>query len=231
VRVSIALAWFCVLLAGAAVALLLHGALSLSERRGAFVSAVTHELRTPLTTFKMYAEMLADGMVPDETKRRQCLTTLCAEANRLSHLVENVLACARLERGTARSRTETIMLAKLIERVKPRLLQRAEQAGMTLVEDTDGPALAAVVHVDVSLVEQILFNLVDNACKYASAAATEQSIHLEAQTNGKLAMLRVRDHGEGISAERAKRLFSVGSCASRSNFQPDRIAVVISSIL
>ena len=71
IRVALILAWACALLAGLAVAFLLQGTVSLSERRGAFVSAVTHELRTPLTTFKMYSEMLAGGMVADESKRQR----------------------------------------------------------------------------------------------------------------------------------------------------------------
>ena len=200
-------AWACMVLAATAVAVLLHGAVSLSERRGAFVSAVTHELRTPLTTFKMYSEMLAEGMVADEAKRKHYLSTLCSEANRLSHLVENVLAYARLERGSARSRVERVSLGELLERVKPRLVERAAQAGLTLAEDADARALQTVVHVDVSAVEQILFNLVDNACKYAAPHATEKVIHLEALPDGRFAMLRVRDHGQGISAEGAKRLF------------------------
>jgi signal transduction histidine kinase len=207
IRVSLAVAWACVLLAAIAVAVLLHGTVSLSERRAAFVSAVTHELRTPLTTFKMYSEMLAEGMVMEAERRKHYLDTLCSEANRLSHLVENVLAYARLERGSARSRVERITLGSLIARVKPRLDQRAEQAAMKVVVDSDERALAALVHIDVSAVEQILFNLVDNACKYAAPTATEKLIHLEALPDGKVAMLRVRDHGQGISAEGAKRLF------------------------
>lgn len=207
VRASLALAWGCVLLAALAVARLLHGTVSLSERRAAFVSAVTHELRTPLTTFKMYSEMLAEGMVADEAKRKHYLATLCSEANRLSHLVENVLAYARLERGSARRRVEAITLGALLERLKPRLAERAGQSGLTLVEDSTPEALQTVVQVDVAAVEQILFNLVDNACKYAAPQATEKRIHLEALPDGRFAMLRVRDHGRGISAEGAKRLF------------------------
>jgi signal transduction histidine kinase len=207
VRTALVVAWLCVLLAGLAVAVLLHGVVSLGERRAAFVSAVTHELRTPLTTFKMYSEMLAEGMVPDETKRKSYLSTLCSEANRLSHLVENVLAYARLERGSARSRIERVSLGQLIERVKPHLDQRAAQAEMSVVVDSDEMALGTVVHVDASAVEQILFNLVDNACKYAAPTASERIIHLEALPDGKFAMLRVCDHGQGISAEGAKRLF------------------------
>lgn len=208
VALVLVVAWACVALAAVAVGVLLHGAVSLSERRAAFVSAVTHELRTPLTTFKMYAEMLAQGMVADQAKRQHYLATLCSEADRLSHLVENVLAYARLERGSARSRVERLSIGNLIERVKPRLAERAAQAGLTLVEDVDPAALQTVVQVDVAAVEQILFNLVDNACKYAAPTATEKVIHLEAlPEKGKFAMLRVRDHGQGISEKAARRLF------------------------
>jgi len=207
VRLTLALAWVCMLVVVIAVAVLLYGAVSLSERRGAFVSAVTHELRTPLTTFKMYSEMLAAGMVPDEAKRQHYLATLCSEANRLSHLVENVLAYARLERGSARTRVERISLGDLIERILPRLRERAERSELKLVVDADETALGTVVHVDAAAVEQILFNLVDNACKYAAPSSSEKLIHLEALPDGKFAMLRVRDHGQGISAESARRLF------------------------
>jgi len=206
-RLTLAFAWACMFLAVVAVAVLLFGAVSLSERRGAFVSAVTHELRTPLTTFKMYSEMLADDMVRDETKRKHYLQTLCSEANRLTHLVENVLAYARLERGSARRRVERVTLGELIDRTRARLEQRAEQAEMQLVVEADERARATVVQVDVAAVEQILFNLVDNACKYAAPSATERIIHLEAHPDARFAMLRVRDHGRGISDDGARRLF------------------------
>ncbi len=207
IRFALLFAWTCILLAGLALALLLGGTLSLSERRAAFVSAVTHELRTPLTTFKMYSEMLASNMVPDKS-RREYLSTLCAEANRLNHLVENVLAYARLERGSARARTERLTLRELVTRVKPRLAQRTTQAGLHLQEDFDPRALDQSVEVDPTAVEQILFNLVDNACKYAAPSNEEKIIHLEALfENGNFALLRVRDHGQGISGALAKRLF------------------------
>ena len=99
VRLSLWVTWCSLALAAVAVALLLQGVLALSERRAAFVSAVTHELRTPLTTFCMYVDMLAEGMVSDEQRRSEYLKTLRREADRLTHLVENVLAYARLERG------------------------------------------------------------------------------------------------------------------------------------
>jgi K+-sensing histidine kinase KdpD len=94
-----------------------------------------------------------------------------------------------------------------VDRVQLRLRQRAEQAGTTIALEASPEALARVVHVDVSVVEQILFNLVDNSCKYATGSTGPRTIHLEACSSDNSAMLRVRDHGTGISAEAARRLF------------------------
>jgi signal transduction histidine kinase len=220
IRLSLGIVWGCVLLAVAAVAGLLWAAISLSERRGAFVSAVTHELRTPLTTFRMYTEMLSEGMVQDESKRKRYLHKLRGEADRLTHLVENVLGYARLEGGRA-SELETISVGALLERVESRLPERAEQARMTLVTGNGGAqngVLSSRVRVDAAAVEQILFNLVDNACKYAAGAA-DRRIHLEAERGTSGAVLRVRDHGPGVPPADAGRLFQPFSKSDREAAQ------------
>jgi len=173
--ITLLLAWSGVLLACGAVALLLRGVIALSQRRAGFVSAVTHELRTPLTTLRMYTEMLADGMVADPEKQAAYHKTLRAEANRLGHLVDNVLLYSRLERSDRDSRIESASVADLLERLTPRLADRAAQAGMTLHPSVLGSARGAAVRVNGLSVEQILFNLVDNACKYAGPAATDRA--------------------------------------------------------
>lgn len=206
VRWSLAVAWICVSLAAGAVFSLLLGVLSLSERRAAFVSAVTHELRTPLTTFRLYTEMLAGQMVTDERQRTHYLETLQVEAERLTHLVENVLTYARLERGRARSQPQDVTIDVLVERVNARLQARAQLAEMQWVVEADEMARAAVARTDVSAVEQILFNLVDNASKYA-AAAVDRRIHLRAEVHARQIVLSVSDHGPGIAPRQARRLF------------------------
>jgi signal transduction histidine kinase len=207
ILISLAAAWACVALAAAAVAGLLWGVMRLSRRRAAFVSAVTHELRTPLTTFQMYTEMLAEGMVPDAEQQQTYLGTLRTEATRLTHLVENVLAYARLERGRTAGRIEPLELVELIEGAKTRLSAHAEQSGMTLMVEADGLAThgGATVLANRSAVEQVLFNLVDNACKYAAAA--DKRIHLGVGSHGRLASISVADHGPGLSAAVRRRLF------------------------
>ncbi|HZN56891.1 MAG TPA: HAMP domain-containing sensor histidine kinase [Planctomycetota bacterium] len=206
-RISLVAAWVCGILAACAVAILLLGVLSLSERRAAFVSAVTHELRTPLTTFRMYSELLSRGMVPDEQKRRHYLGTLCREADRLSHLVENVLAFARLERrGADGARIGDVGVEEIFDRIEDRLRDRAEQAGLHLVhEPTTSPAPIRV-RADPAAVEQILFNLVDNACKYAHPT-TDPRLHISAEGSNGRAYIRVLDHGPGIARPAARRLF------------------------
>lgn len=205
-RLSLAVAWTCLLTAAAAAGLLLWGVVRLSERRGAFVSAVTHELRTPLTTFHMYTEMLADGMVGDPRQQREYLVTLREEAARLTHLVENVLAYARLERGRKAQSLEAIPVGQLLGRCRDRLDTRARQAGMELVVETSPAVEEAIVRANLSAVEQILLNLVDNACKYAGSAP-QRRIHLSTSRQTRRVEIRVRDHGPGVPSGMRRRLF------------------------
>ncbi len=205
-RMSLAIAWGCLLLAAIAGALVLGGLMRLSERRGAFVSAVTHELRTPLTTFRMYAEMLAENMVPSAEKRQKYAETLKIEAERLSHLVENVLQFARIERGRGKTRRESITVGQMFERFSARLSARAEQAGMCLVDELPEAVAKQILHTDPAAIEQILFNLVDNACKYARSAS-DRRIELGGELTPTRIRMYVSDHGPGIAAADRRRMF------------------------
>lgn len=204
-QLALWIAWTTFGMAAIAVAIVLFGVVSLSERRASFVSAVTHELRTPLTTFRLYSEMLAEGMVEDEKARGSYLDTLRTEADRLMHLVENVLAYARLERGRLDKRIVPVSVGELLGRAESRLAARSEQAGLNLVIDRE-TNLAVQVLADSSAVEQILFNLVDNACKYA-ASATDRTLTLWADRYGQRVAIGLRDHGPGIDAAERRKLF------------------------
>ncbi len=194
-------AWIGVLIAAVAVGALLLGVMSLSERRATFVSAVTHELRTPLTTFRMYSEMLAEGMVP-EGKRDRYLRTLRVEAERLGHLVDNVLAYARLEKGRSTRTAQAVAVDELLSRAVPRLEERARRSEMEL--RVAGVVEDARVRGEPSAIEQILLNLVDNACKYG---ADGDAIELTAARAGRKLELGVRDYGAGVDRSVRKRLF------------------------
>jgi signal transduction histidine kinase len=205
-RTSLVIAWAALALAAGALAVLVMGVVALGERREAFVSAVTHELRTPLTTFRVYTEMLEQDMLPDQESRKEYLHTLGVEANRLTHLVENVLAYARLERGRLAAKRERATVGELLGRVIPRLSQRTAHSGMELAVAADQNVRDVRLDTDPTAVEQILFNLVDNACKYA-AGATRKIVDVLVEADDRTVRLRVRDHGPGIGSSDTRRLF------------------------
>ena len=203
-RLTMYVAWGCLALVAFGLGFVMHRTLGLAQRRAEFVSAVSHELRTPLTTFRMYTEMLSSGIVKDEAARAEYVNTLHSESLRLGHLVENVLAYARLEGSSHKDRIEELPISKLLERATGRLETRCKQAGMELVHE---PCAEEVkVKADPGAVEQIVFNLVDNACKYASNAS-DKRIHLECKVADGRVELRVRDHGSGVNKEEGTRLF------------------------
>jgi len=190
------LTWCGVLSSLLAVAGLVIGSIRLGERRASFVTAVTHELRTPLTTFLMYTEMLTQGMVPEKADQRKYLNTLRHEALRLEHLVENVLAYAKLERGRSLNPPQALFVADLVARTLPYLQQQAEMVSMELECSSDLSATLKVL-ANPNLVEQILLNLVDNACKYAKKSS-DYRILLIVEEQGNHVAITVRDFGPGM---------------------------------
>ncbi|MCE9637421.1 MAG: HAMP domain-containing histidine kinase [Planctomycetes bacterium] len=215
-RVTLAVAWTALLASIGAIAFALRRTIDLSERRNRFASSVTHELRTPLTTFRLYSEMLADGMVEDPARRQEYLETLKSESGRLALLVENVLSYARVEEGRTPVRREQVSVADLLVRATPPLDRRAAEAGATLVVQA-GDAGAVVLDTDRDVLGQILFNLVDNACKYAagSGATADRRIEVTAERRGAAVVVAVRDHGPGIPADRVRAAFTPFERAGR----------------
>jgi signal transduction histidine kinase len=196
------LAWAAVAMAVLTSTLLVRGIMRLSERRASFVSSVTHELRTPLTTFRLYSDMLESGAVKPE-KRGDYLRVLSREADRLSHLVENVLAFSRIERGSARSTLRDIPIRGFLESLRERLETRLSSTGLTL--EWMIPA-DTTLRTDASAIEHILFNLIDNAAKYA-ASGNPPIVRIEVAENGRWLEIRVSDHGPGIAAGEIGRIF------------------------
>ncbi len=212
-RITLAIAWFAIGASLVAVGVTLKRTVDLSDRRSRFASSVTHELRTPLTTFRLYSEMLADDMVTDPAQRRVYLDTLKSEANRLSTLVENVLAYARVEEGRMPLARERIAVGDLLSRAAPPLSRRAAECGMTLSVDA-APAAEEVVDVDAAVVGQILFNLVDNACKYSETSRARE-ISISVTVSGRVARIAVADHGPGIAPDRVRAAFTPFERAGR----------------
>lgn len=219
-KIGLLVTWIAILSTIIAVGAVLRAAIVLSERRGRFVSAVTHELRTPLTTFRLYSQMLADGMVTDEQVRTDYLSILKRESERLTGIVENVLEYARLTRKRSikekAAGVQTLSPGALIARFRPALSRRAGQSNLDLVVSMDLEAYQdRTVTIDPHAVERIMMNLVENACKYASPSEDDDTpiedvdtrIHLDVTVEKDTLELLVADHGHGIAPGEGARIF------------------------
>ena len=202
---TLLVAWGCFLLSAVALGGLMIGTVRLSERRAAFVSAVTHELRTPLTTFRLYSDLLVDRSKLTDEKYARYITTLRNEAERLQHLIENVLSWSRLERSAELELTEAIEWPEFLHRVEVSIRERCQQASMSLLVEMEHMQ-SLCFHGNRTSVERILFNLVDNSCKYAKSSQ-DKRIHLEVESDDGFVLIIVRDHGPGIATDVRSRLF------------------------
>ncbi len=204
-RTILSLAWIGFLMSAGVAAVLLRQVMSLSERRANFVSAVTHELRTPLTTFRMYSEMLAGGMVPPD-KQKQYVGTLQRQANRLSHLVENVLQFARLENSPEQGSEQAVQVGPMLDRFVDRLESRVSEGGLDFALQLPEVVSQLEVRTQPAMIEQVLFNLVDNACKYGKPSTTGK-VELRLSHEGGRLRMQVSDGGPGVDVGERRRVF------------------------
>ncbi len=207
--------WFVLaaLLVGVFVIAILSGGLLLlaqarrSEAEAAlktsFVANVSHEFKTPLTTIRLYAELLAEGRVSEPSRRDDYLRTIGRETQRLARLVGNVLDFSRLEQGRKQYRLEPLDLAGFVDGVLDTQAPRVAEAGLRL--ERVRPEQPLMTTTDRDALEQILLNLLDNACKYA-AAGGEVAVSVRPAPGGG-AVVAVADRGPGVPPEHAEAIF------------------------
>jgi signal transduction histidine kinase len=204
-RVGLTMAWAAALVALAAVGLGGLSLIDLSQRRVRFVSAVTHELRTPLTTLRLYLDMLTGGLVTQERQRDEYLHTLHQETDRLHRLVSNVLDFSRLENQRPRLEKKQIAVGEVLDSVQQAWETHCHDCAKDLVvENRLEPQ--EQISTDVHMVQQILGNLIDNACKY-SRGADDPKVWLRALRAGGAVVLEVEDRGPGVSQGEQRSIF------------------------
>lgn len=204
-RGTVASAWVIALLS----IMILFGLLAfyarLERRRSDFVSAVTHELRTPLTSFSLMTELLHSGTLSPE-KQAEYHETLYNESRRLGHLVENVLAFARLSRGKVRGRLDSGSCRKLLDEVFEKPAERLQKAGFRVTVTHDSRSDLLSLHTDLLSLGQIFTNLADNAVKYGSGAA-HPAVNISVVRKHRELAIRFADNGRGMADDVRRRLF------------------------
>ena len=174
----------------------------LENTRKEFVANVSHELRTPLSLIKGFVETLMDGAKDDPAVAMRFLQTIDKHADRLTYLIEDLLIISRLESGQITLNLQQVSLHPLTQRVVDDLQARAAEKKVTL--ENLVPADLAV-RADADRLQQVIFNLVDNAIKYGKPAGR---VVIQARsTDANFVEVSVTDDGPGIPAESIDRVF------------------------
>jgi len=166
----------------------------LERVRQEFVANLSHELKTPVTSLRLAAESL-QGEPPPATRHR-FVRRLLKEADQLAAIVDNLRQLAEIEAGQAVLRTSRFDLRELVS-------EAAERVGLERPLELDLKGHMAVI-ADRPKLAQALGNLLDNAGKFSPAGAP---VEVSAAVCGGELVVKIRDHGPGISPEHWDRVF------------------------
>jgi len=171
----------------------------LNELKDEFVAVASHEVRTPLTSIIGYAKTLRRPEFSDDPAvREEFLEAIERQGDRLSRLVQNLLAASRIEDERGRLTLAPVSLAEVMEDVLATLGPRGRRVAVSLSKDLP------LVISDRQRVELILTNLVDNALKFSSPGT---SCEVTAWREGGTVGISVQDRGIGIAPEHLDRIF------------------------
>lgn len=172
-----------------------------SERlRNSLLSAVSHDLRTPLASLVGLSEALGMTTPGLSAAQQEVANAIKTSAQRMSALVNNLLDMARLESGAVPLRREWLPLEEVVGSaiVACASVLKGRDIEVSLPDDLP------LLHLDASLIERVLVNLLENAAKYTPAGT---SIAIGAQTHSNEVLLWVDDQGPGLPAGREERVF------------------------
>ena len=169
------------------------------QMRREFTANVSHELKTPLTSISGMAEIMKDGLVKQEDVRGFA-ADIYQESQRLIRLVEDILHLSRLDEGGGGLERQEIDLLDLARAVEDRLQSTAKQHQVELELTGDHAAIQGLP----SVVEEMVYNLCDNAIKY-NRPGGEASVRVEDGADA--VTVTVSDTGIGIPPEDRERVF------------------------
>jgi DNA-binding response OmpR family regulator/signal transduction histidine kinase len=165
-----------------------------------FVALVSHELRTPLTAIQGCVQTLLGSGTADPARTHEFLQIIAEQGDRLQDLIDNLLSLSQVEAGALRLRRELLQPQQLIQSALRQLRDRL--SGLRVQTDL-APALP-LVSADGRRIEQVLFNLLDNARKFAPPGST---ITVRAEQTDNTVVIAVADQGPGIPAAEREHVF------------------------
>jgi len=166
-----------------------------------FLSLVSHEFRTPLTAIHGGARLLGSQRqdITEQTEQ-ELIDDIARESGRLDQMLRNMLRLAEMMAGRLKPETEPVLVGPLVAQVVSEVRRQVEDAIWTV----DIPTTLPPVEGDPALLQQVLWNLYENALKYSP---DEKRVHTTAEVVGNDVIVHVIDHGIGIAPEHVPHVF------------------------
>jgi len=174
----------------------------LDQIRSDFVANVSHELRTPLSILRGYIETLLDNPKPSREELARILAIMERHSKRLGLLVEDLLSLAQLESSNATLALSVVRVEELFNNVVRDWREKLAAKNLKVIVDVSPDA--STLRADETRLQEVLYNLLENAVKYSREKG---QIQLQAGRRGPETVLSVSDDGTGISKEDLPRIF------------------------
>ncbi|WP_110113215.1 sensor histidine kinase [Bacillus sp. CGMCC 1.16541] len=166
-----------------------------SEQKKEFLANVAHELRTPLSYVKGYSEILEQELVDSEQERKEYLSLIRRESERMNRLVKDLLDLAQLEGNDQPLFKQPLVFAQLLEDTVHSFSLKAKEKNISISSSFDHEL---IVNADPNRLQQLFYNLLQNALRYTNEGG---NIHIELKKERDMIVASVRDDGIGISKE------------------------------
>lgn len=170
------------------------------ETSKTFIANVSHELRTPITTIGGFVDGILDGTIP-KGRQTEYLILVSKEIKRLRILISSMLNMTRFESGTMRPNFQETNLTDLVIQVVLMFEKKIEDKHLQ-VEELDSHRLTAVV--DADLMQQVIYNLVENAVKFVNDGGT---LSFRFDKKDDICIIGIRNTGEGLKDSEIRQVF------------------------
>ena len=165
------------------------------EYRRDLMANVSHDLKTPLTMIKAYAEMVRDISYNDTERRNKHLNVIIEEADRLNYLVNDILELSKIQANKTELNLEEFDLVAELENILKRYDIIKETENYKILTEIPN---RAIVKADKKKINQVLYNLINNAINYTGDDLT---VKIKIRENKKNYLVEVIDSGKGIKSE------------------------------
>lgn len=171
------------------------------EYQRKFISNISHDFRSPLTSIKGYVEAILDGTIPPEMQERY-LKIVVTETERLNSLTQGLLTLNNFDDKKVLLDLQEFDINEVIRSTSATFEGICRQKGIQFQITFDAPSL--IVSADKGKIQQVLYNLIDNAIKFSYPNSV---ICLETSEQHDKVLVSVKDHGEGIPKENINKIW------------------------